>query len=119
MRADSTESAPEIDLPLHDRVPEQDVPPAVQYISSSWGPGVAIGMLVIGLLAGFVGGFIVAQRMTPPSPPPVVQVPRPADSTVPTTVAPAVEPPVGTSANQEPPTVIEEPSVQQPLERAR
>jgi hypothetical protein len=76
-------------------------------------------MLVIGLLAGFVGGFIVAQRLTPPSPPPVVQVPRPADSTAPTTVAPAVEPPVGTSANQEPPTVVEEPSVQQPLERAR
>jgi len=77
-------------------------------------------MLVIGLLAGFVAGFVVAQRMTPPSPPAVVQVPRPADSgTAPATVAPVAEPPVGTSANPEPPTVVEEPSVQQPPERTR
>jgi hypothetical protein len=40
--------------------------------------GLAIGMLVLGLLAGFGAGFVVGQRLTVPSPPRAVEVPRPA-----------------------------------------
>ena len=36
-------------------------------------------MLVIGLLAGFVGGFVTGQRMAPPLPASVADVPRPQD----------------------------------------
>ncbi|MET0211859.1 MAG: hypothetical protein ABW292_02600, partial [Vicinamibacterales bacterium] len=58
-RTDSKESAPEIDLPLHSDTFKAEVAPPLQQDSiasptSSSSRGIAAGMLVIGLLAGFV-----------------------------------------------------------------
>jgi hypothetical protein len=80
-RVDSTDSAPEIDLPLHDQQPEpKEEPPLFQQTASALGSGrgFAIGMLVIGLMAGFGAGFLVGQRLAPPPPPRAFEVPRPA-----------------------------------------
>ncbi|MBI4888826.1 MAG: hypothetical protein HY824_17135 [Acidobacteria bacterium] len=116
-RADASEPAPEFDLPLHDPPREPVAPVVVRDAPSSSGLAMAAGMLVIGLLAGFVAGFVVAQRLTPPPPPRVVDVPRPAPA--PPAFAPAVpstEPTVGTSAVASP-TVVEEPAAPAPGER--
>ena len=77
--------------------------------------GFAAGMLVIGLLAGFGGGFVVGQRMTPLQPPPgAAAVPRPLPP--PHAAAPArqdytessvVEPP-------RPPVAVRQPDVRLP-----
>lgn len=55
--------------------------------SSSSGRAIAAGLMVIGLLAGFVAGFLAGQRMAPPLPASVADVPRPPQA------APATEPP--------------------------
>ena len=116
VRTDSPESEPQIDfdLPLHDHeTADRDDEPAgerervepVAAPRASRGAGLSVGMLVIGLLCGFGGGFLVGQRMMPPPAPRAVEVPRPA---------PAPAPPVVNL----PPVEIREPEVQRPAERA-
>ncbi|HEY5618475.1 MAG TPA: PEGA domain-containing protein [Vicinamibacterales bacterium] len=63
---------------MHANEPEQDIQPPVQRGSSPSGRGIAAGMLAIGLLTGFVGGFLTGQRMAPPPLARVADVPRPA-----------------------------------------
>ena len=85
LRPESTDSAAPIDLPLRDpvaAVPPTARPEAALFRESAPSGdsrrGFAAGMLVIGLLTGFVGGFLVAQRVgQPPAPPRIVEVPRP------------------------------------------
>lgn len=139
MRTDSTESEPPIDLPLHDRepaVPEEPSPlrdtvHAAETASPSSGGrrGMALGLLVLGLLAGFAAGFVVGQRLAPPAPPRAVDVPRPAPIEVPPPepieprppIAPVLAPPVAPVQNvaETPPVVeapveVREPEVQAP-----
>lgn len=75
-RDDSIEPAREIDLPLRAEKAEDEIVPPDDPESPSSGRGIAAGMLVIGLLAGFVGGFMTGQRMAPPLPASVADVPR-------------------------------------------
>jgi hypothetical protein len=130
LRADSSESESPIDLPLHDRAPvvEEASPlrgtvEAAERISSPsrGGRGIVVGMLVLGLLAGFGAGFVVGQRLAPPSPPRAVEVPRPAPVVEPVApVAPVLEPPVAPAQNfteapvVEEPVEVKEPEVQAP-----
>ena len=107
-RTDSKESAPEIDLPLHSDTFKTEVAPPLQQdsIPSSTSPssrGIAAGMLVIGLLAGFVSGFVIGQRMAPDPPVRAAEVPRAAQSAAP-------QPPA--SAPQAPTPVAETPVVE-------
>ena len=124
IRPDSTDSAPPIDLPLHDREPEPEpVPeperapapapevtpePLFQHVaapaSGGRGFGLGLGMLVIGLLAGFGGGFLAGQRLTPPPPPRAVDVPRPVAAPP---VAPAPPAPVVPAQNYTEAPVVE------------
>ena len=59
-----------------------------------------MGMLVIGLLAGFGGGFVIGQRLAPPALPRTIEIPPPPPDVSP--AAEAVPPPVST---QEPPVL--------------
>ena len=107
-RTDSKESAPEIDLPLHGDTYKTEVAPPLQQdsIPSSTSPssrGIAAGMLVIGLLAGFVSGFVIGQRMAPDPPVRAAEVPRAAQPAAP-------QPPA--SAPQAPTPVAETPVVE-------
>jgi hypothetical protein len=94
LRPDSPESEAPIDLPLREHAPAEE--PAPLRASGSdpgddqrgqapftvparaGGNGFAIGMLVLGLLVGFGGGFVVGQRLAVPLPLRAVGVPRPA-----------------------------------------
>jgi len=119
VRTDATESEPPIDLPLHDRAPVFEEPSPlgdtvaaaeISSVSSGGSRGFAIGLLVLGLLAGFGAGFVVGQRLAPPEPPRAVEVPRPAP-VVPAPpvapIAPALEPALAPARNavSEPPVV--------------
>ena len=86
LRSDSSDRAPEIDLPLWDHEPPhreeeaaEDVPlQDAEAPQTSSGHGFAIGMLVLGLLSGFVGGFVASQRMSAlTAPVSAADVPRP------------------------------------------
>ena len=119
-RPDSADSEPPIDLPLQDldQASRADLPVSggdlfQEPAFSSSGRGFGAGMLVIGLAAGFGGGFLVGQRAVPPTPrASAAEVPRPAPepAVVPArsfTEAPVAEPP---------PTVeVQEPEVQRPV----
>ena len=78
MRAEVPHSAAEMDLPLHDVVPRPESVPSGAHPAASSGRGMAAGLLVVGLLAGFAAGFVVGQRMAVPLLPTVADVPRPA-----------------------------------------
>ena len=112
-----------IDLPLHEAEPvATQEPPMFRQVSeapaeTSRGLGIAMGMLVIGLLAGFGGGFLVGQRMVPPAlpraieiQPPVPAVP-PVSETAPPPIA-ASEPPVLPAQNYTGPPVVDVPPVE-------
>lgn len=106
-----------IDLPLRDPVPPGEPaadPMPVGDAAAADEPGprssgsgmMAVGLLAIGLLAGFGGGFLVGQRMAPPVPP-FAEVRRPVQP-------PSPAMPVGTDAGAvptaaAPAAVIEEP----------
>ena len=79
-RDDSIEPARDIDLPLRAEKVEHESTSPDEPESPSSGRGIAAGMLVIGLLAGFVGGFVTGQRMAPPLPGSVADVPRSQDT---------------------------------------
>jgi len=129
LRTDShDESGAPIDLPLRQGAP--DVEPAqlretlheadAASAPSSGSRGFAIGMLVLGLLAGFGAGFVVGQRLSVPAPPRAFEVPRPAPIETVPPVHMALPPPVAPVQNvPEPaivdtPVVIEEPEVTPP-----
>ena len=85
-------------------------------VESSRGIGIAMGMLVIGLLAGFGGGFVAGQRLTPPTLPPAVKIPPPLQAPPPAveqvipsvaTSVPAPEPPVLPAQNYTEAPVVE------------
>ena len=117
-RTDSKESAPEIDLPLHSDTFKTEVAPPLQQDSiasptSSSSRGIAAGMLVIGLLAGFVSGFLTGQRMAPAPPVQAAGVPRAAQPPAPQ--PPATQAPVTQAPATQPPTpVAESPVVEIP-----
>lgn len=120
-RPDSPDSDTPIDLPLRDPDSVSGAEPPVSRgdlifqkpASSSSGRGFSAGMFVIGLVAGFGGGFLVGQRAAPPPlRPSAAQVPRPAPEAgaVPPqnfTEAPVAEPP--------PPVEVQEPDVRPPI----
>jgi hypothetical protein len=85
LRPDAEESAPEIDLPLHDNAPESVIAPAIpsrtatpSETARSRGGVIAVAMLMIGLFAGGAVGFMAGQRMAPPSPTRAVEAAPPA-----------------------------------------
>jgi hypothetical protein len=122
-RPDSPDSDTLIDLPLQDResVRGADLPVSRDDLlfqerqSFSSRRGFGAGMLVIGLVAGFGGGFLVGQRLALPSPrPSAAEVPRPAPQppVLPAqdfTEASVVEPP--------PRVEVQEPDIQPPVSR--
>jgi hypothetical protein len=132
VRSGSTESEPPIDLPLHEREPVVEEPSPLRdtvaaaetsSVASGGSRGFAIGLLVLGLLAGFGAGFVVGQRLAPPPPPRAVEVPRPAPvvpatpvTPIPPALAPAVEPAehVPEPPVVEAPVVVEAPEVPPP-----
>ncbi|MBI3046875.1 MAG: PEGA domain-containing protein [Acidobacteria bacterium] len=133
MRADATESEPPIDLPLHEPEPavrEEPSPLGDTVAAAEPSPaspgssrGIIIGMLVLGLLAGFGAGFVVGQRLAPPPPPRAVEVPRPAPVVPAAPAAPSPPPlePAVTPAENVPvspvveaPVEVQEPEVRPP-----
>ena len=89
-RTDSKESAPEIDLPLHSDTDKPEPAPPLQQdsiassTSSSSRRSIGGGMLVIGLLAGFVSGFHCRPARRPALPPGAgSQLPRAAQPPAP------------------------------------
>ena len=122
-RDDSIEPAREIDLPLRAEKVEHESTSPEEPESPASGRGVAAGMLVIGLLAGFVGGFVTGQRMAPPLPATVADVARPAQAD-PSPAPPAVineSPVVGPPEDQVPvvgsPAALAPPAVAAPTGR--
>ncbi|MGH9257543.1 MAG: PEGA domain-containing protein [Vicinamibacterales bacterium] len=81
---------------MHDVEPQRDEEPPPQRASSSSDSdrGITAGILVVGLLGGFVGGFLSGQRLAPPPPPRVTDVPRPAQDVSPAPPAVITESPV-------------------------
>jgi hypothetical protein len=120
---------PPIDLPLREQQPVVETPPPLvdtvgaREVEPARGSGVglAIGMLVLGLLVGFGGGFVIGQRLSVPPPPQAVEVPRPApiQATPPIQTTPPIQmafpAPVAPAQNVPPSPVVEAPlAIQEP-----